>query len=317
MSSLRAGQIVISGEKGCSKCFEFKPLTDFYKSKTSNSGYTSQCKKCTPNRYVKKGYQHGNQRVVGGKKACSKCGEWKCLDDFFTAKLTSSGHTSQCKSCLQKPKKHRGTQIVINGEKECSKCAELKPLDRFCKAGNNSTGYSSHCKKCRSKEWDIYYKKHGDKVRKTARKNRPKHTERIVKYRDKIKPKRNLAERERAKTDIQFKLNRNIRSSMCHSLKYNGSKNGRHWEDLVGYTLTDLKKHLQKQFIDGMTWENWGINGWHIDHVIPISAFNFTDPSHTDFKRCWSLKNLQPLWAFDNISKNDKLEKPFQPSLAL
>ena len=64
-----------------------------------------------------------------------------------------------------------------------------------------------------------------------------------------------------------------------------------------------------------MIWGNYG--DWHIDHKIPISAFNFTKPEHEDFKRCWALSNLQPLWAKDNISKNAKLEKHFQPSLAI
>lgn len=69
--------------------------------------------------------------------------------------------------------------------------------------------------------------------------------------------------------------------------------------------------------IDGMTWGNYGINGWTIDHKIPISVFNFTSSDHEDFKRCWALSNLQPLWAYDNISKGAKLTKHFQPSLLI
>jgi len=280
--------------------------------------------------------------VIDGKKKCTRCDEWKGLFLFNINKSANCGRQAECKQCQSKRERERRqlpevkaqnsrkyrqkrlqsglaeyghTQNIVGNRKKCSKCKVWKKTDRFTLSSQTSSGFSPHCKKCKKDEWSVYYEKHGDGVLETARKNRPKHIERIVKYRDKIKPKRNLAERERAKTDIQFKLNRNIRSSMCHSLKYNGSKNGRHWEDLVGYTLTDLKKHLEKQFVDGMTWDNWG--EWHIDHIRPISKFNFTDPSHTDFQRCWSLKNLQPLWAFDNLSKNDKLEKPFQPSLAL
>lgn len=57
--------------------------------------------------------------------------------------------------------------------------------------------------------------------------------------------------------------------------------------------------------------------GWHIDHKIPKSAFNFETPEDIDFKRCWALKNLQPLWAAENIKKHDRVDKPFQPSLAI
>jgi hypothetical protein len=63
--------------------------------------------------------------------------------------------------------------------------------------------------------------------------------------------------------------------------------------------------------------KSWSRAGWHINHVIPISAFNFSSPEDIDFKKCWALKNLRPLWAKDNFSKNARLDKPFQPSLAL
>lgn len=94
-------------------------------------------------------------------------------------------------------------------------------------------------------------------------------------------------------------------------------KAGRSWSDLVGYSVDDLMVHLERQFQPGMTWENHGQYGWHIDHIIPRSAFNYEKPEDIDFKRCWALENLQPLWWQDNLSKGAKLTKPFQPSLAL
>ena len=68
---------------------------------------------------------------------------------------------------------------------------------------------------------------------------------------------------------------------------------------------------------NGMTWETHGKYGWHIDHKIPISAFNFESPKDLDFKKCWALINLQPMWAKENIRKGAKVEKPFQPSLTI
>jgi len=119
--------------------------------------------------------------------------------------------------------------------------------------------------------------------------------------------------KRRYKSNPKFRLGANISLSMRLSLK--GQKNGRHWEILVGFTLDELKKHLEKQFTYGMAWNNYG--EWHIDHKIPIVVFNFTKPEHTDFKKCWALKNLQPMWARENISKKDKLTKHFQPSLLI
>ncbi len=102
-----------------------------------------------------------------------------------------------------------------------------------------------------------------------------------------------------------------ISCSMRSSLK-NG-KASKHWEQLIDYNLSELKKHLQKQFIEGMSWDNYG--EWEIDHVIPVSAFTFTSPKDIDFKRCWALSNLQPLWQKDNRTKHNKIIQPFQFSL--
>jgi hypothetical protein len=107
------------------------------------------------------------------------------------------------------------------------------------------------------------------------------------------------------------RLNCAFSFSVWYSLR--SSKGGKHWEGLVGYTVDDLKKHLEKQFRDGMSWDNYG--EWHIDHIIPQSVFNFEKPEDDDFKRCWSLKNLQPLWATDNHKKYNKINKQFQPKL--
>jgi len=123
----------------------------------------------------------------------------------------------------------------------------------------------------------------------------------------------NCWHRHKRKTDIKFRLNRNISRAISGSLREN--KNGRHWENVVNYTIKDLKKHLEKQFVNGMTWKNYG--EWHIDHKIPMSVFNFTKPEHEDFKKCWALDNLQPMWAKDNFAKHTKITKHFQPSLLL
>ena len=64
--------------------------------------------------------------------------------------------------------------------------------------------------------------------------------------------------------------------------------------------------HIESQFKDGMTWDNYGKNGWHIDHIIPKSLFQFKSSEDDEFKQCWALCNLQPMWAFDNLSKGNK-----------
>ena len=112
--------------------------------------------------------------------------------------------------------------------------------------------------------------------------------------------------------DKMWRLNKNISSAIGRTLK--GVQKGGHWEGVVGYTLKQLKKHLEEQFVEGMTWDNYG-RGWWLDHKIPVRAFNFKSTKNTDFKRCWALDNLQPMWKKENMCKNGKLERPFQPTL--
>ena len=74
---------------------------------------------------------------------------------------------------------------------------------------------------------------------------------------------------------------------------------------LLGCTVEELKTHIENQFKDGMTWENWKYDGWHLDHIIPCSSFDLTKKK--EHKKCFHYTNLQPLWAKDNLSKSNKL----------
>jgi guanylate kinase len=84
-------------------------------------------------------------------------------------------------------------------------------------------------------------------------------------------------------------------------------------KDSLGYSIDDLKSHLESQFTEGMSWDNYG--EWHIDHIRPESWFNYSSIEDGDFKKCWSLDNLQPMWADENLKKNNlyegKYRKPF------
>jgi hypothetical protein len=104
--------------------------------------------------------------------------------------------------------------------------------------------------------------------------------------------------------NVQVRISDNMGIMMRMAIKEN--KNGRHWEDFVDYTLVELIKHLEKLFQYGMSWNNYGKYGWHIDHIKPRSAFHFNNPHNVEFQECWSLENLQPLWAVDNLKKNAK-----------
>ena len=194
---------------------------------------------------------------------------------------------------------------LIGIKRECTKCGQLQPITEFKKKVRGLYGRASMCRTC-----NLAY----EKQRRSTPEMRDHLNEACRLWRinnpdkDRLRAKRNKL---KIRSTPKGRLNSRISSLMNSSLK--SGKQGSRWEVLAGYTVNDLKKHLEKHFLPGMSWGN--ISQWHIDHIIPISAFNYETPDDLDFKRCWALKNLRPLWAVDNIRKKDTLERPFQPAL--
>lgn len=119
----------------------------------------------------------------------------------------------------------------------------------------------------------------------------------------------------RARTDPRYALNRRMIQLLHTTMRArNGRKSGR-WEELVGYTIDTLHAHLQGTMPVGYTWDDFMAGRLHVDHKTPLSAFNFETAEDLDFQRAWALTNLQLLPGPDNLSKADKLDGPFQPSL--
>jgi hypothetical protein len=190
-------------------------------------------------------------------------------------------------------------------EKNKKKISESQYLYRL----EHPKEYKAKYKRWAKKHWLDYYAKNKDKIIQRVRNNelRLKETN-PEKYRA-IKKESNLRHRSVPRN----RLSNNIGKAIWQSLK--DRKNGCHWETLVDFTLDQLIVHLEKKFKPGMSWENRSL--WHIDHIIPVSVFNIVNDKSPDFKKCWCLKNLQPLWKEENLRKNAKLNKPFQPSLSI
>jgi len=108
---------------------------------------------------------------------------------------------------------------------------------------------------------------------------------------------------EKNKNNIQYKLTRRLRERLGIALK-NNQKVGSAIKDL-GCSIDELKVYLESKFLPGMTWDNYGLYGWHIDHIKPLASFDLSDRKQM-LEAC-HYTNLQPLWATDNLSKGDKI----------
>ena len=94
-------------------------------------------------------------------------------------------------------------------------------------------------------------------------------------------------------------------SSAVRSALRNTSKSAS-WSALVGYSVADLRGHIERQFVRGMGWHN--MPKWHVDHIVPLSSFKFQSADDPEFRAAWALTNLRPVWARENLRKQARRE---------
>jgi len=110
--------------------------------------------------------------------------------------------------------------------------------------------------------------------------------------------------KRRIRSTVNGRLEHRMETAIGTSLRKN--KKGRKWEILVGYTVEELRKHLEKQFKEDMNWDKLMKGEIVIDHKIPKSWFIYVSPDDLEFKRCWSLNNLQPMEKMENLKKHNR-----------
>jgi hypothetical protein len=197
--------------------------------------------------------------------------------------------------------------------KKCGVCGIEKHTTDFT---NQNGRISYRCKKCISEYNKQYYQKNQSKLKQRTQQFRNENPEYMKEWRKNNKTrvqkqKRNwlnknrilINEKERNKRKINpaYKIKKNLRRRVNQVITRNDKSNST--MSLIGCSVYELLLHLEKQFTNGMTWNNYG--KWHIDHIKPCASFDLTDPEQQ--KKCFHYTNLQPLWAADNIQKSDKV----------
>ena len=122
---------------------------------------------------------------------------------------------------------------------------------------------------------------------------------------DRIREVKRTYEKYRKDTDPLYKLISNFRTAIYQVLKESNVEKNGHYFDILKYSPEELISHLENQFKDGMTWDNYG--EWHVDHMKAISLHNIKEIGDEEFMKCWSLSNLQPMWGEENIRKSNKV----------
>lgn len=228
-------------------------------------------------------------------RVCTNCKfEKPATADFFHARKKSpDGRREVCKECRAKFNADNGEEIKRKKREHYAKNKE-KIIERSKK----------------------YYFENLDKQRELGRnrhhRNREVRLLQMSEYREVNRESILEAQRARSKksyserygNDLQYTLAHRVKSLVRVSLCKN--RKSHRMIEILGFSVDELRAHLERQFNNGMSWKGFLNGEIHIDHIVPIAAFNITSDTCDEFKACWSLSNLRPMWASENCSKSDK-----------
>lgn len=189
--------------------------------------------------------------------------------------------------------------------KTCTSCCTEKNVSSFYPAKRGLLGVRGECKSCVLAKNKLYRDTNQDVIR-TGQKRRYEldrevRLKKSKKHRIENKIRYNEYFKTRRKFDLQFRIAGNLRNRLRQALN-NDAKVGSAVKNL-GCTVAQLKVYLESKFQPGMTWDNWSVTGWHIDHIVPLSSFDLTKAS--EIQKACHYSNLSPLWSIDNIRKSN------------
>ena len=98
-----------------------------------------------------------------------------------------------------------------------------------------------------------------------------------------------------------YKLTRDLRCLICKSITKNGYTKKSRTHEILGCSFLEFKEYIESKFVEGMSWLNR--DKWHINHIYPVSLAK----NDEEIIRLNHYTNLQPLWAYDNISKSNRV----------
>jgi len=262
-------------------------------------------------------------------KKCTKCKIEKELTEFHIEKRAKDGLSFYCKVCESERSKEKRIRTkqrkkIVLKEKECLKCNKIKDIDEFTINNEVIDGHSRYCKTCLHKHEKIDRNRRINSMAKSElEKHRVKNRKKDKKYytnnREELIKKKSKYIVERIKNDAEFKLLMRCRGRLNRIVKTKGIRKHKPTVKLIGCSVKELKMYIESKFTKGMSWDTYGNNGWHIDHIIPCDDFDLTKPEEQC--ECFHYTNLQPLWAtteiamkhgesenyIGNLNKNSKL----------
>lgn len=249
-------------------------------------------------------------------KKCNVCQENKPLSAFEFRKEVGY-HRPHCKKCKSMNIKPDRTYKLPT--KLCRKCGVVKDIELFAKRKNRNNCPESYCIECQSNRSKKYYYNNIEECKKRSTrylkktgygkeyliKNRAKLNEKAKVWIKSNRGKINKYQKERYYSDANYNITKKIRVRFYKAVERGSKKSS--VVGLLGCSISYFKIYLESKFVDGMTWELFFKGQIHVDHKVPLDAFDLTDIEQQ--KIAWHYSNLQPLWWYDNLKKGSKYEE--------
>lgn len=285
--------------KKCITCHKDLCISDFHNNKRRLSGKNNECKFCCALKVKNcaiKNKQNFEKISYQEYKVCSICNIEKSINEFHIRKESVDGRRKSCKECTQKRiKDWKNANNYYENNKEQLTKNYYKWVDKNPQGRKDSANkYYHNNKEICAKRYKKFYESNKEKRSKYAKEHREKNIER---YREVQNEWRNNF----GKTPFR-KLRKNVSSRVLRVLK--DRKMSKSCMELIGCSLDKLIRHIESKFTEGMTWDNMGRGGWHIDHKKPISWFNILNKE--ELLEAMNYKNLQPLWESENCKKGNR-----------
>jgi len=245
--------------------------------------------------------------MQGQVKVCLRCNIKKQFSEFSKDKVRKSGYHPYCKKCKCEISKKNKEGWTDKQREEKRQYLKQYNKENFEQIKQIKKEYQDNNYEHLKRKKQEYIEKNQEILKAKKKIYRDVNKERLnAKQREYYRNPKILKKlKDRYRRDPVRRINNSMSCGIRQAIKK--QKAGLHWESFVNYTIEDLITHLESKFKLGMTWNNYGKYGWHIDHIVPKTAFNITSNDCEDFKKCWSLNNLQPLWWIENLRKHNRI----------
>ena len=293
----------------------FQSFDNFYSDNSAGDGKETRCKKCRNLASNSRSYDYEANYVEDCSRVrlCNKCGEEKnVVCEFGKKKGGKFGRRAICKDCTRTDTiAYKSNPEVKERLDAQAKARSLDPVFiertvQYSKKRNALPGVKLQNALC-GKAYRANNKdkiKQRNRLRYLSKKDHIKAVQAV--YLQKLQTKLKLslkgkARRATPKGSIDSRMSSNVYQSLAHQ------KSGRRWEELAGWEIEEALAHWETEGLllpHPITGEKMVIGKSEIDlhHIQPIASFNYETAEDPEFKQCWALTNLQPLWRDDHTS---------------